>query len=172
MAIETQNRARMRALRLVVFDFDGVFTDNRVVVGEDGSEAVFCCRSDSLGLHRLRDVGVDMFILSTETNPVVAARAAKLDLPCLQGVDDKEAVLRTEIESRGIDLSDTAFVGNDINDANCLRIVGFPVVVSDAWLEVKSLAALVLSNRGGHGAVREFCDLVWLAKHGKTAEHG
>lgn len=155
---------RLRELRLAVFDFDGVFTDNLVLVSQDGSESVMCCRSDGLGLRRLRAVGVDVVILSTEPNPVVAARARKLGVPCLHGQEDKLLCLRRAAARRRVDLSATAYVGNDINDADCLRAVGMPVVVADAFAEVRPLARLVLTREGGAGAVREFCDRVWAAK--------
>ncbi len=155
---------RFRALDLVIFDFDGVFTDNKVFVFEDGREAVCCLRSDGLGLQRLRQVGVASLILSTETNPVVSARARKLKMECIQGCADKGAALQALAQERGLSLDRVAFVGNDINDAACLGMVGLPVVVADAYPEVAGLAALVLSRAGGQGAVRELCDMIWAAR--------
>ena len=150
----------MKQIRLVVFDFDGVFTDNRVMVSEDGRESVVCCRSDGLGLTRLREAGIEGLILSTEVNLVVKVRARKLGLPCLHGVKEKLDALRKEAARRKVPLKHVAYVGNDINDAACLRAVGLPVVVADAWPEVVPLARWVLKRRGGEGAVREFCDEV------------
>lgn len=161
-------RLMLKNLRLAVFDFDGVFTDNRVIVSEKGVESVVCNRSDGLGLRRLREAGVDMFILSTEVNPVVTCRARKLKIGCHQGVEDKLTVLKREAAHRGIPLSQVAFVGNDINDIECLDAVGVPVVPADAWLEVRPHAKWVLKRRGGDGAVREFCDTVWKAKLSKS----
>jgi 3-deoxy-D-manno-octulosonate 8-phosphate phosphatase (KDO 8-P phosphatase) len=151
-------------IELVVFDFDGVFTDNRVWTNEHGEESVACWRGDALGLRRLEDVGVDHFVLSMEVNAAVGARAQKIRAACIQGVDDKPPVLRDEAARRGISLQRTAYVGNDVNDAGCLEIVGLPVVPADAWPDVVPLAELVLERRGGHGCVREFCDAVWTAK--------
>jgi 3-deoxy-D-manno-octulosonate 8-phosphate phosphatase (KDO 8-P phosphatase) len=151
-------------IRLVVFDFDGVFTDNTVTVSETGVESVVCCRSDGLGLHRLRAVGVPAMVLSTETNQVVRVRAEKLGLPCIHGCEDKLSALRNEAEQRGLDLAQIAFVGNDINDGTCLQNVGVAVVVADAYAEVMPFADIVLKRRGGDGAVREFCDLVWCGR--------
>ena len=156
-------------VRLVVFDFDGVFTDNRVWTSETGAESVACSRSDGLGLRRLDEVGVAYVIVSTETNPVVAARAAKLGVDCVQGVDDKLAVVRAEAAVRGVALDAIAYLGNDINDAACLGAVGLPVVPADAWPEVVSLAQLVLSRAGGHGCVRELCDAIWNACRAQVA---
>jgi 3-deoxy-D-manno-octulosonate 8-phosphate phosphatase (KDO 8-P phosphatase) len=150
-------------VRFVAFDFDGVFTDNRVWVNERGEELLACSRSDGLGLRRLDEVGVRYLIVSMEQNPIVGARARKLRAECIQGVDDKLTVLR---ERAGDDLDDVAYVGNDINDADCLRAVGLPVVPADAWPEVMPLARLVLSRPGGSGCVRELCDAIWQAQRG------
>jgi 3-deoxy-D-manno-octulosonate 8-phosphate phosphatase (KDO 8-P phosphatase) len=151
-------------VRLAVFDFDGVFTDNRVWVTERGEEALAFSRSDGLGLRRLDEVGVEYVIVSMESNPIVGARAQKLRADCVQGVDDKLAVVRERSAGLGVSLEQTAFVGNDINDAECLSAVGIAVVPADAWPEVKPLAKWVLSRAGGAGCVREFCDAVWQAQ--------
>jgi len=147
-----------------VFDFDGVFTDNRVWTNEHGEESVACWRGDALGLRRLEEVGVDVLILSTEVNEAVGARGRKIQAPVVQGVADKLPVLREEAARRGVALDDTAYVGNDVNDFACLEAVGYPVVPADAWPDVVPLARLVLSRDGGRGCVREFCDAVWRAK--------
>ena len=160
----TELRPLLERVRFAVFDFDGVFTDNRVWVNEQGDEALAFSRSDGLGLRRLEEVGVRPLIVSMERTPIVGARAAKLGVDCRQGVDDKLAVLRERSGVLGIALDETAYVGNDINDAECLRAVGVPVVPADAWPEVKPLARWVLSRAGGTGCVREFCDAVWEAQ--------
>lgn len=154
----------LAGLRLAVFDFDGVFTDNRVWVNEQGEELLAFSRSDGLGLRRLEEVGVGALILSMETSPIVGARARKLGVECVQGVQDKLSVLRRRTEELDVALEATAYVGNDINDADCLRAVGVPVVPADAWPEVRPLANWVLTRAGGTGCVREFCDAVWEAR--------
>jgi 3-deoxy-D-manno-octulosonate 8-phosphate phosphatase (KDO 8-P phosphatase) len=156
--------ALLEQVRFAVFDFDGVFTDNRVWVNEQGEEALAFSRSDGLGLRRLEQVGVHPLIVSMERNPIVSARADKLRIDCVQGVEDKLAVLHERTGGLGVALEHTAYVGNDINDADCLRAVGVPVVPADAWPEVKPLARWVLSRAGGTGCVREFCDAVWEAR--------
>ena len=160
----TELRPLLERVRFAVFDFDGVFTDNRVWVNERGEEAVAFSRSDGLGLRRLDEVGVQYLIVSTEPNPIVGARAVKLNADCVQGVDDKLAVVFERTELLGVPLEQTAYVGNDVNDAECLRAVGCPVVPADAWPEVRSLARWVLSRPGGAGCVREFCNGVWEAQ--------
>ena len=154
----------LTAVRFAVFDFDGVFSDNRVWTNDRGEESVACFRGDTMGLRRLDEVGVEYLILTSETNDAVAARARKMRADCIKGIEDKLPVLRAEVERRGVSLAETSYVGNDLNDAECLAAVGFPVVPADAWAEVVPLARLVLTRAGGHGCVREFCDAVWLVK--------
>jgi YrbI family 3-deoxy-D-manno-octulosonate 8-phosphate phosphatase len=159
--------ATLRALRGIAFDFDGVMTDNRVWVSEDGREMVACNRSDGLGLDRLRALGLKLIVLSKERNPVCQRRAEKLKLECENGLDDKVPRLRAFAERHGLTLDQIAYVGNDINDIPCLKVVGLPVVVADAWPEVRRQARLRLTRPGGHGAVREFSDRVWRARGGR-----
>jgi len=153
-------RSLPKVVRLVVFDFDGVMTDNRVWVDQDGREQVAANRSDSMGLVRLRKLGIEMLVISTETNPVVAARCAKLKIPMIQGVEDKAIVLSSLLKEREIDPNQVVYVGNDINDIPCFPIVGCAVVVADAHPEARVMADLALTMNGGHGAVREICDLI------------
>ncbi len=145
---------------LVVFDFDGVFTDNRVLVDETGNESVFCDRGDGMALSRLREAGIPGLILSKERNPVVEARARKVNLPCAQAIDGKAAYLRDHCTREGIDLRDVIYVGNDLNDLECFAIVGCPVAVADAVPQVAAAARIVLSKPGGRGAIRELIDMI------------
>jgi YrbI family 3-deoxy-D-manno-octulosonate 8-phosphate phosphatase len=154
----------------VVFDFDGVFTDNRVLVGEDGRESVSCNRGDGLGLDYLRATGLPLLVLSTERNAVVAARCEKLQLECRQGLRDKGAALKDFAAERDIPLSSIVYVGNDLNDRECLSAAGCGILVADAHPLVREFAAITLTRRGGEGAVREVCDLIvqHLARQQKT----
>jgi len=149
----------IRKIRLVAFDFDGVFTDNMVYVLQDGSEAVRCSRSDGIGLQKLKKLGIETVIISTESNPVVSARARKLKIRCLQDCQDKRTALEKVAQESGIALDEVAFVGNDVNDRACLVNVGLPIIVHDAHQDVVSIARYRTKARGGYGAVREICDL-------------
>jgi 3-deoxy-D-manno-octulosonate 8-phosphate phosphatase (KDO 8-P phosphatase) len=155
-------------VRLVAFDFDGVFTDNTVYVSEQGVESVRCWRSDGIGLTRLRSIGVHVMIMSTEVNPVVAARARKMQAPCRQGITDKAAEIVACCEELGLEPRHAMFVGNDINDIPAFKLVGAPVAVHDAYPEVLSHVLYRTLRRGGLGAVREVCDLVYHAKTAAT----
>ncbi len=148
----------------VVTDFDGVHTDDTAYVGSDGTERVRVSRSDGHGVKMLREAGVPMLILSVEQNPVVAARAAKLGVDVVHGVRDKAPELVAWAERRGVPLERIAYVGNDVGDLGCLRLVGWPVVVADAAPEALALARHVLTKAGGDGAVRELSDLVLGAR--------
>lgn len=150
--------------RAVVLDFDGVLTDDRVVTLEDGREAVVASRSDGLGIERLRRAGIPVLVLSKERNPVVAARAAKLRVECLQGIDDKLAALRSWADAEGISMASIVYVGNDVNDRDCLDAVGCGVIPADAHADVRDSTRLVLQRRGGRGAVRELADMILFAK--------
>lgn len=145
---------------LVVFDFDGVLTDNRVLVMEDGREAVFCNRADGLAFDMFRSKGVAVLILSTETNPVVAARGRKLKVPVVQAIADKGSAIDAICRERGIEPARVMYVGNDVNDLAAMERVGVPVAVADAHASVKAACALVLQTRGGDGVAREIADLV------------
>jgi YrbI family 3-deoxy-D-manno-octulosonate 8-phosphate phosphatase len=157
--IDSKIKERIHKIRLVAFDFDGVFTDNMVYVSEDGSEAVRCCRGDGIGLQKLKKLGIETIIISTESNPVVSARARKLKIRCLQDCQDKRTALESFATENGIALDEVAFVGNDINDLACLSHVGLPIVVNDAHQEVIPIARYQTKKPGGHGAVREVCDM-------------
>jgi len=151
--------ALIRRIRLVAFDFDGVFTDNCVYVGQDGSESVRCWRSDGLGLRELKRLGIATVIVSTETNAVVQHRSQKLQVRCFNGCEDKLSILSGIADEMGISLGEVAFVGNDINDLACLSAVGLPIVVADAHPSVANVARYRTRTPGGYGAVREICDL-------------
>lgn len=152
----------------LVMDFDGVHTDNSAIISLAGDEQVRVNRSDGLGIELLRKSGLPMIILSTEQHPVVTARAAKLRLAVMHGLDDKAAQLQRWCVEQGFDLNRVAYVGNDVNDLACLRLVGWPVVVADAHPDVRAEARLVLDHDGGHGAIRELADRILRARTGRT----
>lgn len=141
---------------LICYDFDGVMTDNRALIDGDGGEWVWVNRSDGLAVAAMRKLGLNQIILSTETHKVVSARAAKLGIPVLQGLDDKADALARFAAERGLDLARSVFIGNDVNDLDAMRLVGYPVAPADAHPTVRALAVFVTTARGGEGVVREF----------------
>lgn len=146
-------------IRLIAFDFDGVFTDNAVYVSQEGIESVRCWRGDGLGLAKLAALNIEKIVISTEVNPVVTARTQKLKLRCIQGCEDKAQALREVMAEMQLEPGQVAFMGNDINDAACLQMVGLPIVVQDAHPDVIPMALYRTQIPGGYGAVREVCDL-------------
>jgi YrbI family 3-deoxy-D-manno-octulosonate 8-phosphate phosphatase len=148
----------------LVTDFDGVHTDDTVMVDQLGRESVRVSRSDGHGIARLRAAGVPVLILSAEENPVVGRRAEKLGVECAQGVPEKGMVLREWAAARGIRLDRIAYLGNDRGDLPALELVGWPIAVPDASPEALEAARHVLSHPGGHGAVRELADLILAAR--------
>ena len=147
-------------ISLLVLDFDGVLTDDRVYVNQHGEETVAAHRGDGMGIARLKKTGVEVIILSKEKNPVVQARGDKLNVPVYQGIDEKGKKLAEILKEKGLIGRQVVYVGNDINDLPCFSMVGLAVAVADAHPDVKEQAGLVLRKKGGFGAVREICDLL------------
>lgn len=144
----------------VVLDFDGTQTDDRVLIDADGREIVAVHRGDGLGVSHLRRAGLELLILSTEQNPVVAARARKLQVPVLHGIDRKDLALKQWCEEKGIAPERVLYVGNDVNDLPCFHLVGWPVAVASAHDSVRAAARAVTATPGGEGAIREIA--AWL----------
>jgi 3-deoxy-D-manno-octulosonate 8-phosphate phosphatase (KDO 8-P phosphatase) len=159
--------SRPLAIALMLFDFDGVLTDNRVLVTESGAEAVWCNRADGLGFNLLRSAGIPCMIVSTETNPVVTNRARKLRVAVVQSVADKGKAVRAICRTRKVDPASVAFVGNDLNDLPAMLAVGIRLCPSDAAREVRAICPHRLKARGGEGVVREIAAGLgarWIAK--------
>ncbi|MFC8533618.1 cytidylyltransferase domain-containing protein [Streptomyces sp. NPDC057249] len=144
----------------VVLDFDGTQTDDRVLVDSDGRETVAVHRGDGLGIAALRKAGVPLLILSTEQNPVVAARARKLRVPVLHGVDRKDLALKQWCDEQSLAPERVMYVGNDVNDLPCFALAGWPVAVASAHDSVRAAARAVTTTPGGSGAIREIA--AWL----------
>jgi YrbI family 3-deoxy-D-manno-octulosonate 8-phosphate phosphatase len=144
----------------VVLDFDGTQTDDKVLVDADGREMVAVHRGDGLGIAALRRSGLELLILSSEKNPVVAARARKLQVPVLHGIDRKDLALKEWCDEHGISPERVLYVGNDVNDLPCFGLVGWPVAVASAHDVVRAAARAVTTTPGGEGAIREIA--AWL----------
>ena len=155
-------RSMPERISLIICDFDGVITDNRVWVDQDGTESVAAYRSDSIRIRELRAAGIDVMILSSEPNRVVEARARKMGVEAIQGVGiyDKGDALLEILRRKNIAAETVVYLGNDLNDLPCFEIAGWSVAVADAYPEVIQAADLVLGKAGGHGALRELCDLI------------
>lgn len=158
---QTRQAALPSVIEAIVFDFDGVFTDNRVHLSQTGEETAVCSRGDGMAISRFKKIFAGkLLVLSTETNPIVLKRCEKLGLPCIHGVSCKEDALRDWLHREGVNPAHTLFVGNDLNDLGCLELVGCGVAVADAHPEAKARARIILDRRGGDEAVRELLNLI------------
>lgn len=142
-------------IKLVVYDFDGVMTDNRILVNEEGIESAYVNRSDGLAIANIKKLNIDQIIISTEQNPIVIKRATKLDIPCFSGVDNKLQTLIQYLEQNSISKDHTAFVGNDLNDKEVMEYIAFPIAPSDAYSSIRKIALFITEAKGGYGVIRE-----------------
>ncbi len=151
-------------IHTIVFDFDGIFTDNKVQVDETGVESVQCDRADGLGINMLHEFSkkhnwqVKLFILSKETNPVVEVRAKKIGIDCIQSVSKKSDHLLNYLKTNNLTPDGLLYLGNDLNDLPAILIAGFSVAPIDAHELVLNAVDLVVPKKGGNGFVRAFVE--------------
>lgn len=157
-------RIDLSRIRLFVYDFDGVMTNNKVYIDKNGNEFVQVNRADGLGVSKIKSMGIDQIIISTEKNNVVLARARKLGITCLQGIENKKNALMNYCEKNEIDCKHVAYVGNDINDKNAMEVVGVTFCPADAHESIKVISDQTLKTKGGNGVIRELLDLINMQK--------
>tara|TARA_B100000902_G_C26640601_1_gene588896 strand:- start:36 stop:515 length:480 start_codon:yes stop_codon:yes gene_type:complete len=150
----------MTKIKIIIYDFDGVMTDNKAYVDENGKETVQINRSDGLGIELLKKLGLEQMIMSTEKNKVVKARAKKLEIPVIQGVNNKLETLIKFCKKRNVLKRSVAFLGNDINDKEAMLNSGLSFCPLDAHSEIKNISTHILNAKGGEGVVREMFDFV------------
>ncbi len=155
-------RTMPETIKMVICDFDGVVTDNHVITDQNGKESVTASRSDSMHIKKLREMGIEVMVLSSEPNPVVMARAKKMGVEAIHnvGMQDKGRVMREVLEQKNVKAENVIYIGNDLNDLPCFEIAGWSVAVADAYPEIIRAADHVLTKTGGHGAIRELCELI------------
>ena len=150
----------MKNLKLIVYDFDGVMTDNKVYINQYSNEMVQVNRADGLAISEIKKLGIEQIIISTEKNPVVMKRATKLNIKCLQGIENKKAALIDYCENNNFDLQNVAYVGNDINDKEVMEIAGTTYFPLDAHKSIQDISDNILQTKGGDGVIRELLDLI------------
>lgn len=153
-------RFNSKDIDLIVYDFDGVMTDNRVIVDENGKESVVCNRSEGLGIEIIKKLDIHQFILSTEINMVVRKRALKLGIDHIKGVYNKYLLLKEYCTVHAYSIEKVMYVGNDINDLEVMEEVRYSVCPADAHDKIKDVSTLILNTRGGYGVVRELAGLI------------
>lgn len=142
-------------IECIFYDFDGVMTDNRVLVDQNGTESVFVNRSDGYAISQLKKLGINQVIVSTETNEVVKRRAEKLKIEVINGISDKGSVILKYCKTKGYDLKKTIFMGNDLNDITAMNVVGIKAAPADAEEEILAIADWIAQKKGGEGVIRE-----------------
>ncbi|MBT4730537.1 HAD hydrolase family protein [Candidatus Woesearchaeota archaeon] len=145
----------------IIFDFDGVLTNNLVHFDQDGKEWVTCSRSDGIAFDCLRRIKKPVYILSTEENLVVTARANKLKVPVQQGVKNKFNNVKKLAKQKGFEIRRLMYVGNDLNDYRAMQLCGYAVCPSDSHKLIKETAMITLKTPGGKGVVRELLEDVF-----------
>ena len=151
---------KIEKIKCLIFDFDGVMTDNKVIVFDDGKEAVICNRGDGQGINILKDLDYKMMILSTETNSVVKFRAEKLGLEVIQGSKNKKKDLLNWLKTQEYSLDEIGYVGNDINDLEVMQVVCLKVSPADAASEILEISDIITKKNGGDGVIRELANIL------------
>lgn len=164
------NNLNIKNINTIIFDFDGVFTNNKVLINQDGIESVICDKSDSLGISMLKkyiknnNIDIEIFILSTETNKVIKQRARKLNLNHFQAIKNKYSFVKDYFISKNLNLktafSSLLYVGNDLNDLEIIEKAGFSACPSDANKIIKKEAKINLTLKGGEGCIRELIEIL------------
>tara|TARA_Y100001936_G_scaffold248244_2_gene295682 strand:- start:14 stop:484 length:471 start_codon:yes stop_codon:yes gene_type:complete len=144
--------------KVIIYDFDGVMTDNKVLISEDGKESVSCNRSDGLAISMLRKKNISQIIVSTETNKVVSKRAKKLKIDFIDGVKNKKEIILKIKNKFNFNLSKSVYIGNDINDLDAMSLFGLKICPHDAYDRVKEISDIVTNSKGGDGVIRELID--------------
>lgn len=154
-------------IRLVAFDVDGVFTDGRIYLSDDGVESKAFCTQDGFGVRRLLASGVEVAVISGRHSGAVERRMQELGVRhVVQGCTDKVAALDAIIGALGVSVDECVYVGDDVPDLPLLERVGYSVAVANAVSRVRDSCDYTTLAAGGFGAVREVCDLVLSARDG------
>ena len=146
--------------KIIFTDFDGCLTDDRVWLNLDGEEFVAANRKDGLAVKRLKNLGIQVVIASTEINKVVLARGNKMGVDVLQGLADKAEAIEQYLEQKNLSWNDVWYVGNDVNDLGAIERVNLSICPSDAVKKVRKSVDVVLKTKGGYGILSEIVSLL------------
>ncbi len=146
--------------KILFTDFDGCLTDDRVWLNQEGEEFVAANRKDGLAVKRLKNLGIQVVITSTETNKVVLARGTKMGVEVLQGLAEKAESIEQYINQKNLSWKDVWYIGNDVNDLGAIRKAKFSICPSDAIKDVKKEVDLKLKTKGGYGVLSELATLL------------
>tara|TARA_A100001011_G_C13698442_1_gene590482 strand:- start:7 stop:507 length:501 start_codon:yes stop_codon:yes gene_type:complete len=153
-----KNSINIKNIDAFIFDFDGVLTDNKVYVSQEGIESVMCSREDGLAFDVLKKVTNHIFILSSEKNKIVKSRARKLGISSISGSRDKKKDILKISKINNFNLKNTMYIGNDLNDYFAMKMCGLRVCPNDSHVKIRKLAQIRLKKNGGNGVVREIVE--------------
>jgi YrbI family 3-deoxy-D-manno-octulosonate 8-phosphate phosphatase len=156
------NLNKVQKPKILFTDFDGCLTDDRVWLNQEGEEFVAANRKDGLAVKRLKSLGIQVVITSTETNKVVLARGNKMGVEVLQGLSDKAESIEQYLNQKNLSWNDVWYIGNDVNDLGAIRKAKFSTCPSDAVKAVKKEVDLKLKTKGGYGVLSELATLLEL----------
>ncbi len=141
--------------KIIITDFDGCLTDDRVWLNQDGEEFVAANRKDGLAVKRLKNLGIQVVIASTETNKVVLARGNKMGVKVLQGLEDKAEAIEQYLKQKNLTWNDVWYIGNDLNDLGAIERANLSLSPADAVKKVRKTVDIVLKTNGGRGILSE-----------------
>ena len=147
-------------VRLFVYDFDGVMTDNTFSLDEHGNEIVSLNRSDGLAVSEIKKKGYEQIILSTENSQIIKHRSKKLGIQSFIGIENKLRVLNGYLNKKNLRFSQIAYIGNDINDYEAMSLAGVKICPNDAQKSIKEICDIILDMKGGKGVIREILFLL------------
>ena len=146
--------------KILFTDFDGCLTDDRVWLNQDGEEFVAANRKDGLAVKRLKDLGIQVVITSTETNKVVLARGNKMGVEVLQGLADKAESIDQYLKQKNLSWKDVWYIGNDVNDLGAIEKAKLSISPADAVKKVRKAVDVILKTNGGYGVLSEIASLL------------
>ena len=141
--------------KIIFTDFDGCLTDDRVWLNQEGEEFVAANRKDGLAVKRLKNLGIQVVIASTETNKVVLARGNKMGVDVLQGLTDKAEAIEQYLNQKNLSWNDIWYIGNDVNDLGAIERANLSLCPADAVKKVRKTVDIVLKTNGGRGILSE-----------------
>ena len=148
-------KLNFKNIKLIVLDFDGVLTDDKVTLNELNQESVTMHRGDGLAISYLKDKGYKVIVLSSEKSNLAKMRCKKLQIDCYNNIKSKIDFLKNYISGNKYKKSEILYVGNDLNDLECMKFVGIPIAVANSHDKVLKNSKLILNTKGGEGAIRE-----------------
>ena len=150
---------KLRVLKLIAFDFDGIFTDGKVLINQDGIESIYYSSKDDLGIGELKKQGLKLVVISKEPNKIVATKCKKLGIDHAHNILDKITLFKKILKENKVDPVEAAFMGDDFNDLECMRYAGVSFTVADAYPICIKVADYTAKSSGNH-AIREIADLI------------